>query len=52
MESNSSSNFESGSILKQNQDADETSSQVNDSNVFYFDCKICQNTISTCRGQA
>ena len=51
MESNSSCNVESGQNLKQNEDAEETKSHVNDNSIIYFDCKICQNTVSACKGQ-
>ena len=51
MESNSSCNVESGQKLKQNEDAEETKSHVNDNSIIYFDCKICQNTVSACKDQ-
>ncbi len=37
--------------MKQNEDAEETNSHVNDNSIFYFDCQICQNTVSACKGQ-
>lgn len=51
MESYSSCNVESGQKLKQNEDAEETKSHVNDNSIIYFDCKICQNTVSACKDQ-
>ena len=51
MESNSSNNVESDKNLKESKESSGDKSQPNDSDVIYFDCKICQNTFTTCKGQ-
>ena len=48
MESYSSNNVESDKNLKENKDPSGDKIQPNDSDVIYFDCKICQNTFTTC----
>ena len=51
MASNFSNNVESDKNLKENKDPSGDKSQPNDSDIIYFDCKICQNTFTTCKGQ-
>ena len=51
MESNSASNVESHNNLTETPDVGEKKSEVNDSNIVYFDCKNCFNTFTIHRNQ-
>ena len=51
MESNSASNVESRNNLTETPDVGEKKSEVNDSNIVYFDCKNCFNTFTIHRNQ-